>query len=253
MISRQVIVLLLATLALASAQRWVLAWSDEFDGNSIDQSKWNFEQGAGGWGNNELEFYTNRPQNAYVSGGNLVIQALREDYGGAQYTSARMKTQGKFSTVYGKFEMRAKLPFGQGIWPAFWLLGDNISQVGWPACGEIDIMEFIGRDPNHVYGSTHGTGFDTSNAYENNAGFSNDFHIYSANWQPDFIEFAVDGNTYRVVTPLDAHGNWPFNNHNMFILLNLAVGGNWPGNPDASTQFPQQYVIDYVRVWELAL
>uniref|UniRef100_A0AC34RKS8 GH16 domain-containing protein n=1 Tax=Panagrolaimus sp. JU765 TaxID=591449 RepID=A0AC34RKS8_9BILA len=232
----------------------VLAWSDEFNGNSIDRSKWNFDMGNNnGWGNNELECYTDRSQNAYVSNGNLVIEALRENYGGCSYTSARLKTQGKFSVKYGKFEMRAKLPSGQGIWPAFWLLGDNIGQVGWPACGEIDIMEFIGKDPKNVHGSTHGSGFDTSNSYYNGNGFS-DWHTYAANWQPypDRIEFSVDGNIYKTVTPADTQGNWPFNGPNMFIILNLATGGNWPGYPDGSTQFPQQFVIDYVRVYEWA-
>uniref|UniRef100_A0AC34RGJ6 GH16 domain-containing protein n=1 Tax=Panagrolaimus sp. JU765 TaxID=591449 RepID=A0AC34RGJ6_9BILA len=233
----------------------VLAWSDEFNGDSIDRNKWNFDMGTNnnGWGNNEPQCYTDRPQNAYVSNGCLVIQALRENYGGCSYTSARLKTQGKFSVKYGKFEMRAKLPSGQGMWPAFWLLGDNIGQVGWPACGEIDIMEFIGKDPKNVHGATHGSGFDTCNSYYNGNGFS-DWHTYAANWQPypDRIEFSVDGNIYKTVTPADTHGHWPFNDQNMFIILNLATGGNWPGYPDGSTQFPQQFVIDYVRVYEWA-
>jgi len=245
-----VIVSLIFTIASA---RWVLQWSDEFKGKGIDQSKWNFENGNNnGWGNSELQCYTNRPQNARISGGKLVIEAKRENYGGCQYTSARMKTAGKFSTLYGKFEMRAKLPQGQGIWPAFWLLGDNIGQVGWPACGEIDIMEFIGKEPNRVYGSTHGVGFDTSHNTFNARGFSNDFHTYAVNWQPNKLEFSVDGNIYKTVTPGDTNGRWPFNSQKMFIILNLAVGGRWPGNPDGSTRLPQQFVVDYVRVYQWA-
>jgi len=242
-----------ALILAAANARWVQVWADEFNGNSVDRKKWNFDMGNNnGWGNNEPQCYTDRHQNAYLSGGNLVIQALKENYGGCGYTSARLKTQGKFSIKYGKFEMRAKLPYGQGIWPAFWLLGDNINQVGWPACGEIDIMEFIGKDPNHIYGSTHGVGFDTSNGYYSASGFSNAFHTYAVNWQPNRLEFSIDGHVYKVVTPADTHGKWPFNDRNMFIILNLATGGNWPGYPNGNTHFPQKFVIDYVRVFEIA-
>ena len=250
----KVLLCLAVTLALVSCQTWVETWSDEFDGNSIDTNKWHFEIGTGdnGWGNNELEYYTDRSDNAFIRDGNLIIRAQKEDYQGAQYTSARMTTQGKFDTVYGKFEARLKLPSGQGIWPAFWLLGSNIGQVGWPACGEIDIMEFVGKDPNNVHSSTHGPGFDTSDPYNNNGGFS-DFHTYAANWQPGKIEFYVDNNLFKTVTRDNAgSGSWPFDGNKMFILLNLAVGGKWPGNPDGSTNFPQEFVIDYVRVFELA-
>jgi len=242
----------MALFAITNAEHWKLVWSDEFKGKSIDTRKWTFDIGNNGWGNNELQYYTNRPQNAHVNNGHLIIQAKKENHGGSHYTSARMKTQGKFSVNYGKFEMRAKLPHGQGIWPAFWLLGDDITRVGWPACGEIDIMEYIGKDPSHVHGSTHGVGFDTSHSFHHPQGFHNGFHTYSANWQPNRIEFAVDGKVYKVVTPADTHGKWPFNSKKMFIILNLAVGGKWPGNPDGSTHFPQQFVIDYVRVYERA-
>ena len=173
------------TLSQVSAYRWVQVWADEFNGGQIDRSKWNFEQGNGGWGNNELEYYTDRSQNAFLSNGNLVIQALRENYGSAQFTSARMKTQGKFSIMYGKFEMRAILPRGQGIWPAFWLLGDSISQKGWPACGEIDIMEWVGRDPGHVYGSLHAPAYDTTHGFNIDDSFSHNYHTYGVNWQPE--------------------------------------------------------------------
>jgi len=160
-----------------------------------------------------------------------------------------MTTQGKFSIMYGKFEMRAKLPRGQGIWPAFWLLGDDIGQVGWPACGEIDIMEQIGKDPSHIYGSIHAPGYDKTDGYTG-GGFSDDFHTYAVNWQPDHLEFSVDNNVYSTMWR-PSGVSWPFADKNFFILLNLAVGGYWPGYPDGSTQFPQKYVIDYIRVYEI--
>ena len=243
--------LCIAIFPLALSTTWVLSWSDEFNSANIDTSKWNWEIGNNnGWGNNELEYYTDSSQNSFIQNDCLVIQALKQDYQGFQYTSARMTTQNKFSTIYGRFEMSAKLPFGQGIWPAFWLLGDNINQVGWPACGEIDIMEWIGKNPTQVFGSLHLSGADFSVPYTDQGGFSSNFHNYSVNWQPNSITYYVDDVLYETITPSETNGQWPFN-QNFFILLNLAVGGNWPGNPDSSTQFPQQYIIDYVRVYEL--
>jgi beta-glucanase (GH16 family) len=135
------------------------------------------------------------------------------------------------------------------MWPAFWMLGDSIGQIGWPACGEIDIMEWIGKDSSHIYGSTHANGRDNTNGYTG-SGFHDGFHTYAANWQPDRIEFYVDGNNYATVWQKDQGGSWPFA-ANFFMILNLAVGGNWPGNPDGSTQFPQELVVDYVRVYEI--
>lgn len=244
--------LLVITYAQDAPDGWILQWSDEFDGPSVDQTKWSFEIGNGnGWGNNELEYYTGDSSNVFIQDGKLVIQANKEDKDGFQYTSTRMKTQGKFSTVYGWFEASIKLPVGQGMWPAFWMLGENIAQVGWPACGEIDIMEAVGYDPLNVHGSTHGPGFDTTNAFYSDQGFSNDFHTYKAIWQPDYVEFYVDDQMYAKITPADTNGQpFVFNGNPMFILLNLAVGGNWPGAPDASTQFPQQMIVDYVRVYQ---
>ncbi|CDW85570.1 glycoside hydrolase family 16 [Stylonychia lemnae] len=245
--------LLIGAVALPSimAERWVQVWSDEFNGNQLDMSKWSYETGPGN-NNHELEYNTDRSQNSWVSDGFLHIQALREDYGGRQYTSARMNTNGKYSVLYGKIEMRAKLPFGQGMWPAFWLLGDNLNQVGWPACGEIDIMELIGKDPNNVHSSLHAPSYDTTQNYWHQEGFANDFHTYAANWQPDRIEFYVDGQLFQTYYKTQSGGHWPFDQgQKFFIILNLAVGGDWPGNPDGSTQFPQQYVIDYVRVSEI--
>ncbi len=237
----------------AMAEKWVLTWSDEFNGDSIDRSKWGFEIGGNGWGNQELEYYTDRQENAFIDNGNLVIKAIKEQYEGMDYTSARMVTKGKFSTKYGRFEARAKLPYGQGIWPAFWLLGDDIDEVHWPACGEIDIMEQIGKHPKTVFGSLHAPQWDKSDGYTLESGFSDDFHVYSVNWQPGFIEFSVDGHVFSTAHKSEAGGDehWPFDDRNFYILLNLAVGGAWPGNPDETTQFPQQLIFDYVRVYEL--
>jgi len=226
---------------------WNLYWSDEFNGPTIDSTKWTHDIGM--FYNNELEFYTNSPDNSYISEGSLIIKALNQS---GNYTSARLNTQGKFSTQYGKFEMRAKLPYGQGMWPAFWLLGN---QGPWPACGEIDIMEFIGKTPAQVYSSLHATNFNTENNYTYSGGFSNDFHNYTLYWENDLIQFAFDGNLFTNKTRKDAQiisGNWPFDatGYGAYIILNLAVGGDWPGNPDSTTIFPQYYTIDYVRVYK---
>ncbi|MDD7793393.1 family 16 glycosylhydrolase [Clostridium sp. 'White wine YQ'] len=241
--------------------KWVQVWGDDFnvpDGTPIDRTKWGFDIGAGGWGNNELEYYTDRPQNAYIQGGNLVIQANKENYNGAQYTSARMLTKNTFNFKYGRVEMRAKIPYGQGIWPAFWMLGSNIDQPnkGWPNCGEIDIMENIGKEPNVVHGTIHGPGYSADKgigaAYTNSTAFSNDYHTYAVEFEPSVIKWYVDGNLYETRTPKDVGGNeWVFNQP-FFILMNLAVGGGWPGYPDASTVFPQKYLIDYVHVYQRA-
>ena len=175
------LLLLASGIASVMAQNWKLVWSDEFNGSTLDGSKWNIENHAGNT-NNELEYYTNRAQNVHVSNGNLAITALKEEYGGRHYTSGRINTDGKFSILYGKFEMRAKLPYGQGIWPAFWMLGNNIHQVGWPTCGEIDIMETIGKDPSHNHGTLHAKNFDKGASYYLKEGFSSDYHTFAANW-----------------------------------------------------------------------
>ena len=243
---------------------WVLTWSDEFngaDGSSPDSSKWAFDLGGNGWGNNELETYTSRPQNAQIQGGNLVITAFQEDYIGEDgilrpYTSARIKTQGKFSQQYGRFEARIKLPAGKGIWPAFWLLGENIDTVSWPTCGELDIMENIGNHPNTVYSTVHGptsngSAYRIGTTYDLSHGaFSDDFHIFAMEWDPNALRFYVDGNLYSTLTPgnLPEGYVWVFD-HPFFIILNVAVGGVWAGSPDASTFFPQSMLVDYVRVY----
>lgn len=242
-----------------------LVWSDEFsgpDGSAPDGTKWAIQTGGNGWGNNELEYYTSRPRNVQVSGGNLVITALKEDYTGPRqvtrhYTSARLQTRGLFSLQYGRFEARIKIPKGQGMWPAFWMLGNNIDTAGWPACGEIDIVENIGKEPSSVHGTLHAPvyppeGYTAAYTLPNGQDFSDEFHVYAVEWEPQQIRLYVDGNLYATDTPAGSPqpNSWPFDGQPFFLLLNLAVGGNWPGNPDATTQFPQQMLVDYVRVYQ---
>jgi beta-glucanase (GH16 family) len=248
--------------ALQPSSSWTLTWSDEFNGpngSPPDAGKWVSETGGEGWGNNELEYYTARPQNVYQQDGNLVIKALKEKYSGGgvtrDYTSARLKTLGKFSQTYGRFEARIKIPRGQGMWPAFWMMGDDIGKVRWPACGEIDIMENIGKEPGIVHGSIHGPGFDDGDLEARTqlpAGqaFADDFHVYAVEWEPDAIRFYVDDHLYTTRNHADMRPGWKWSfDHPFFLLLNVAVGGDWPGSPDASTVFPQTMLVDYVRVY----
>jgi beta-glucanase (GH16 family) len=238
-----------------------LVWADEFDsGATPDSAKWVMETGGGGWGNNELQSYTGRPENVSIRGGMLVIRAVAEPYTGTDgiarnYTSARLKTAGKFAQKYGRFEARIKIPHGQGIWPAFWMLGENIATAKWPHCGEIDIMENIGREPAVVHGTLHGPGYSGDKAigaaYSLPTGrFADDFHVYAVEWEENQIRWYVDGKLYQARTPQDLpkDARWAFDQP-FFLLLNLAVGGNWPGSPDASTSFPQEMLVDYVRVY----
>jgi len=244
---------------------WVLTWSDDFsaaDGSSPDASKWTYDLGGNGWGNQELQSYTSRRQNVQIQGGNLVITARQEKYTGADgiarnYTSTRLKTQSLFSQAYGRFEARIRIPTGQGIWPAFWMLGSNLSTVDWPKCGEIDIMENIGREPGTVHGSLHGPSFvaitsdlTASTSLPSGQSYSEDFHVYAVEWEPGTVKFSVDSNHYATFTQSQwpANGQWVFD-HPFFIILNVAVGGKWPGSPDASTQLPRQMLVDYVRVY----
>ena len=243
---------------------WQPAWSDEFngpDGSAVDSTKWTFDVGGKGWGNNELETYTSRTTNAHLDKGSLVIKAIKETFTGPDnitrnYTSARLLTKQKFSQAYGRFEARLKIPLGQGIWPAFWMLGDNIDTAHWPNCGEIDIMENIGREPSVVHGTLHGPGYSGGKgigaAYNLTGGrkFSDSFHTFAVEWEPNVMRFYVDGNLYqkRTAGDLPAGASWVFD-HPFFIILNVAVGGSWPGNPDATTVFPQQMLVDYVRVY----
>jgi beta-glucanase (GH16 family) len=257
-----------ATLQPPPAAGFTLVWSDEFNGangSSPDASKWTYDSGVGGngWGNNELETYTNRTTNAQIQGGNLVITAVKETYADPSdgvirnYTSARLKTQGLFSQAYGRFEARIKIPAGQGMWPAFWMLGNNITSVGWPKCGEIDIMENIGKEPATVHGSLHSSSTvartsDATAPFSLPAGqnLADDFHLYAVEWDPGTVRFYVDSNLYATFTQSQwpAAGAWTFD-HPFFLILNLAVGGDWPGSPDNTTIFPQQMLVDYVRVY----
>lgn len=255
---------LAATVAAQHRPGWTLVWSDEFEGTSLDQAKWDFDVGGHGWGNNEWQYYTRRAENAAVEDGKLVIRALRETYTGPEgitraFTSARLVTRGKFSRAYGRFEARIKLPYGQGIWPAFWMLGDDIATVGWPACGEIDIMENIGREPSTVHGTIHGPGYSGSRgigaAYTLPGGrrFADDFHVFAVEWEPEVIRWYVDDVLYQTRTPKDlpSGARWVFD-HPFHLLLNVAVGGNWPGYPDQTTEFPQTMLVEYVRVYARA-
>jgi beta-glucanase (GH16 family) len=244
--------------------QWSLAWSDEFNSRnpSPDTTKWVMETGGGGFGNDELEYYTARPQNVVVRHGNLIIGALSEKYTGPDgvtrdYTSARLKTQTKFSQAYGRFEARIKIPRGQGLWPAFWLLGADIDKIGWPDDGEIDIMENIGKEPSVVHGTIHGPGYSgaggigSSYSLPHGLRFADHFHVFAVEWEPERIRFYTDGQLYATRTPKDlpAGKKWVFD-HPFFIILNVAVGGNWPGSPDSSTVFPQTMLVDYVRVYQ---
>ena len=249
---------------LAERPGWKLTWHDEFDGANgslPDAGKWSFVTGGNGFGNRELEYYTARAVNAHQQDGNLVITAQRESFAGPdgvtrEFTSARLKTQGKFSQAYGRFEARLKLPIGQGLWPAFWLLGDDISQVRWPACGEIDIMELVGSAPSTMLGTIHGPGYSgdkgpsTKFTLPGGKRFSDDFHVFAVEWEPNAIRFYVDDTLYVTRTPADipAGTHWAFDKP-FFVILNVAVGGNLPGSPDSSTQFPQMMLVDYVRVY----
>ena len=251
---------------LPSLAGWQLVWNDEFsqvDGTSPDSSKWGYNLGGGGWGNGELEFYTNITSNARIEGGHLVIEARQQIVGNTtNYTSARMLTRGKWSWTYGRIEARIKIPKGQGIWPAFWMLGTNIDAgVNWPNCGEIDIMENIGKTTEQakVYGTIHGP--QSGGDYNGGAGvggnytlpvgvFADDYHVFAVEWTTNQFKWYVDTNLYFTATPasLPGGGTWVFTNA-QYLLLNVAVGGGWPGYPDGTTVFPQQMLVDYVRVY----
>jgi beta-glucanase (GH16 family) len=235
-----------------------LVWSDEFEGDSAaapDAAKWTYDLGTGqnGWGNNELQSYTNNPRNVSLDGkGNLVITALKNSNG--SYTSARVKTQGLFTQQFGKIEARIKTPTGSGIWPAFWMLGNNITAVSWPQCGEIDIMEQKGKFSNITYGSIHGPGYSGGQAITTpfalaNDRFDNDFNIYAVEWNESKIDFFVNNYLYKRITPAEVPGEWVFNQP-FFIIMNIAVGGSFVGPPNASTPFPGSMTIDYVRAYK---
>jgi beta-glucanase (GH16 family) len=247
----------------AALAGWTLTWSDEFngpDGSAVDPTKWKHDVGGTGWRNNELEYYTDASQNAVVQGGNLVVTATTQgasayqcSYGTCKYTSARLLTQGLFSQQYGRFEARAQMPTGKGLWPAIWALGDNISTVSWPACGEIDFMETIGTDIMTNHGSLHmPSNYGPSGTYKlpNGASYADAFHTFAFEWEPGTIRFYVDDMLYETQkTPVPSGDTWEFD-HPFFLLINVAVGGQWPGSPDATTTFPQTLKVDYVRVYQ---
>jgi beta-glucanase (GH16 family) len=243
-----------------------LVWSAEFAGPAgapPDPSKWDIETGGHGWGNEELEYYTARTANVALDGhGHLAITARRENYTGPdgvtrEYTSARLQTKGLFSTTYGRIEARIKLPSGRGLWPAFWALGNNLETVGWPASGEIDMMESLGSEPFTFYGSIHGPqqgeprGYSFTSTHHSSYPLANAFNTYGVEWAPESITFTFDGIAYATRTPaeLSPEQQWVFDQP-FFLLLNLAVGGNWPGAPSASTHFPATMLVAWVRVYE---
>lgn len=255
------------SLTLLHAAEPSLIWHDEFNlpaNSPPESSKWNYDLGAGGWGNNELETYTDSTENAVIiddsdalDGKALIIHARKSSEGG--YTSARLKTQDKFTTVYGRIEARLKMPNGQGIWPAFWMLGANITTVDWPTCGEIDVVEVINANPKKFYGTLHGPGYSGPQGLQGSVTIPTGtldqaYHIYAVDWSPAKIVWSFDGVPYQTQTPstIPSGTRWVFNDAPFFLILNLAVGGGWPGNPNPSTVFPQTFSVDYVRVYRLA-
>ena len=269
---------------VASPERWVLTMADEFDGEegtSPNPALWDYDVGGDGWGNQQLEFNTDRVENVSLDGqGHLRIRALEESYNGNDYTSGRIKTKlfacdgdeeasCGFEQQHGRFEAKIKLPEGQGLWPAFWMLGANIDDVPWPDCGEIDIMEYQGQRPARMFGSLHGPGYSGGEAIsndfelENGETFADDFHVFAIEWDPGRITYSVDGQVvdgrvvggevYHIVrsTDVPTGADWVFNNE-FFMLLNLAVGGTLGGPVGPDTEFPADMLIDYVRVYERA-
>lgn len=240
-----------------AAQEWRLVWEDEFEGPAgqlPDPANWRFDIGTD-WGNAQLEYDTDRPENVSLNGeGQLAITARREPYMGREYTSGRIKTQDLFERTGGRFEARIRLPRGQGIWPAFWLLGADIDTVGWPVCGEIDVMEYRGQEPSTIHASLHGPGYSGGNAITRRFDlvgdrFDLDFHVFAVDWRSDSIAWWVDDTLIQTIKPSDAPGQWVFD-HPFYILLNVAVGGGFVGPPDANTSFPQTMLVDWVRVYE---
>lgn len=253
-----------------------IVWQDEFDVEGAPNSVfWDYELGDGsdtqagaGWGNNELQYYTKRPENVTIQNGILVLSARKEQFNGYNYTSARLLTKGKFEQAYGRFEARIRVPDGSGLWPAFWLLGADCDEVGWPQCGEIDIMEYRQQEPTQVSGSVHGPGYSglttpqghITKSYDlGNDRFDKGFHVFGIEWGPEHINYYVDDVLYNQITPEDLEitpddgsgdlGEWVFNKP-FYIIINLAVGGNYPGAPNDDENFPKNMLIDYVRVYK---
>ncbi len=233
-----------------------LVLAQEFDTDGApDPAVWGFDIGTGenGWGNQELQYYTDRTENVRVQNGVLLITAREESFEGSSYTSARLVTKDLFEQQYGRFEARIRLPWGQGIWPAFWMLGADIDENPWPGAGEIDIMEYRGQDPTILIGSVHGPGYSAGEAISKQYDLVNDrfdtgFHIFGIEWGPEYVNFYVDDVLYNQITPKDVPGPWVFNTP-FYILMNRAVGGSFVGSPNEETEFPQTMLVDYVRVY----
>ncbi|MEP4076362.1 glycoside hydrolase family 16 protein [Haloferula sp.] len=247
---------MLQPLAGQEVPGWDLVWSDEFsqaDGSLPDPSKWGYDIGGSGWGNQEIQYYTSRSENARIEGGQLLIEAREESFGGRNHTSARLLTKGKWDWTYGRFEARVKVPSGTGLWPACWMLGADIDTVGWPNCGEIDIMEFVGRLPKEVFGTLHGPGYSGGDSvggiYTFAADVPDDYHVFVVEWDENLIRWYVDGINYFSATPASLGGDqWVFD-HDHFMILNLAIDGNFAGPLDPAVTFPKQMWVDYVRVY----
>jgi beta-glucanase (GH16 family) len=240
----------------AAEKPYTLVWSDEFEKDGLpDNTKWNYDIGGNGWGNNELQYYTNRSENARVANGNLIIETKKESYSGKNYTSARLLTKGKAHWTFGKFEIKARLPSGKGTWPAIWLLSAN-DPLHWPDDGELDIMEEVGFNPNVIHGTVHNKLYNGANGQQKGASVTipdaqTAYHIYSLEWSPNGISWAVDGNNYFTYNAIDYSVEaWPYNK-DFFIILNTAVGGNWGGQQGVDDSvFPQQMLVDYVRIYQ---
>ncbi|WP_164545769.1 glycoside hydrolase family 16 protein [Paenibacillus albus] len=249
-------------LMTGSDNGWKLIWNEDFEGPDIDLSRWDYDIGGHGWGNNERQYYTKEARNAYIKDSKLIIKAIQEEYEGSPYTSAKLVTRGKADWLYGRFEIRAKLPSGQGIWPAFWMLPTDPQLYGnWPSSGEIDMMEMVGKEPNRVHGTLH---MGNPHIYKGGSfalaegNFADHFHIFTLDWTPEQIRWYIDGELYHKSsewysretefaepTPYPAPFNQPF-----YLMLNLAVGGYWPGSPDESTVLPQMLEVDYIRIYQ---
>ena len=243
------------TQTVATFTNLILDENFDTDGAPND-ALWSFDIGNGidGWGNQELQYYTDRTENVTVQNGVLLITAQQEDFEGSQYTSGRLLTKDKFEEEYGRFEARMRLPYGQGIWPAFWMLGADIDDNPWPGAGEIDIMEYRGQEPTVLIGSVHGPGYSGGEAVSKEYTLENDrfdtgFHVFGIEWGPNYINYYVDDVLYNQITPEDVPGQWVFNKP-FYILVNLAVGGTFVGPPNAQTEFPQTLIVDYVRVYK---
>lgn len=241
--------LTICSLALRGQTTWSLMWSDEFSGNTLNTNNWNFDIGTGnwGWGNNELQYYTNSNQNLFLANGLLHIMAKQQAFGTSNYTSARINSSNKFNFTYGRIEARIKLPMGQGLWPAFWLLGQNINEVSWPACGEIDVMEHVNNN-DYINGTLHWN----QNGHQYNgstASFDPEaFHQYMIEWDENKIQWFIDGISFKTMNITS--NNMSAFHQPFFVILNLAVGGLWPGSPDNTTVFPSEMLVDYVRYYQ---